>query len=264
MGALALIAAACGSSGSKPAASGLAVQSQPQAQAAPARSAPIAIETANARYGKILTTAQGFAVYTYTADEPGGPGCSSLCLQYWPPLLVPAGTTHPLGGPGVTGLGTFPRGSRLQVTFRGLPLYTYISDKQPGQVTGQNVVDSGGTWHLVILNAVKSPAAPGPAPTKPSPPVTTPSTQAPPAPPSQLAGKRQTGRYGGARHRSHDEQAPRLYPTGHLTGHLADGHLAAGHRPEDHSADHRPCRTAELLSYRATGLTGNPLRAVQS
>jgi predicted lipoprotein with Yx(FWY)xxD motif len=180
-GALALIAAACGSSESKPAASGLALQSQPPAPASAARSAPIAVETANARYGKILTTAQGFALYTYTADEPGGPGCSGTCLQYWPPLLLPAGTTHPIGGPGVTGLGAFPWGSRLQVTFGGLPLYTYIGDKQPGQVTGQNVVDSGGTWRLAVINAVESPSAAGPPETNPTPPVTTANTQAPPA-----------------------------------------------------------------------------------
>lgn len=113
-------------------------------------SAPVVLLANIAPYGQVLTTTTGFVLYTYTADEPGGPGCDAGCLAIWPPLLLPSGDKTPVGGPGVTGLGTFRRGGQLQVTFKGLPLYTFVSDKQPDQVTGQNYKDSGGTWILAV------------------------------------------------------------------------------------------------------------------
>jgi predicted lipoprotein with Yx(FWY)xxD motif len=143
-----------------------------------------------AKYGKVLTTAKGFALYTYTADLPGGPGCSGECLVIWPPLLLPAGVSTPVGAPGVTGLGTFKRAQGTQVTFHGLPLYTYIDDKAPGQITGQNVVDPGGKWILAILAAAAAPATTHPpAPTTPmtAPPTTPPPTLPPPTAPPATA-----------------------------------------------------------------------------
>jgi len=145
----------------------------------------------NAKYGVILTTPTGFALYTYTADHPGGPGCTGECLKFWPPLLLPAGITQPVAGPGISGLGTFARDGRLQVTFKGLPVYTYIADKQPGEVTGENVVDAGGKWLLAIVTAAapaseSTPTTP-PATTKhaaATPPTTAPPTTAPPGTPS--------------------------------------------------------------------------------
>ncbi|HET7523080.1 MAG TPA: hypothetical protein VFJ79_02945 [Acidimicrobiales bacterium] len=114
------------------------------------RSAPVVLVANIAPYGQVLTTTTGFVLYTYTADDPGGPGCDAGCLAIWPPLLLPSGDKTPVGGPGVTGLGTFRRGGQLQVTFKGLPLYTFVSDTQPDQVTGQNYKDSGGTWILAV------------------------------------------------------------------------------------------------------------------
>ena len=179
LAAVTLLAAACGSgaklasstAGTKPSS---ATTATTPAVAAPApRPAPEVLAASSPRYGTILTTARGFALYTYTADDPGGRGCTGTCLQYWPPLLLPAGVTVPVGGPGVSGLGTFARGTDLQITWKGLPLYTFVLDKQPGQVTGQGDVDSGGTWNLAILaspprsaspSTTKAPATPAPAP----------------------------------------------------------------------------------------------------
>ena len=118
-----------------------------------AGAAPVVLLANVAPYGQVLTTTTGFVLYTYTADKPGGPGCDAGCLAIWPPLLLPSGEKTPVGGPGVTGLGTFRRGGQLQVTFNGLPLYTFVSDKQPDQVTGQNYKDSGGTWILAVEGA---------------------------------------------------------------------------------------------------------------
>lgn len=141
--------------------------------------APIVLLANNSKYGKILTNAAGFALYVYTADLPGGRGCDPGCLKIWPPLLLPAGVTTLVGSPGVSGLGTFPRGNRLEVTYNGLPLYTYITDTKPGQITGQDVVDSAGKWILATVPLANISAAAA-QPVSTAPPTThTPATQAP-------------------------------------------------------------------------------------
>ena len=105
-------------------------------------------------------------------------------LTLWPPLLLPAGVTHPVAGPGVSGLGTFARPEGTEVTYQGLPLYTYQPDTQPGLVTGQGVVDSGGTWILATIGSMAAPASNAASasanPTTAQPTVTTPPSTQPP------------------------------------------------------------------------------------
>jgi kynurenine formamidase len=67
----------------------------------------------------------------------------------WPPFLVRG---RPRAGRGVRAslIGTVRRrdGTR-QVTYRGHPLYYYVGDTRPGEVSCQNVVEFGGTWLVV-------------------------------------------------------------------------------------------------------------------
>ncbi|MFN2506874.1 MAG: hypothetical protein ABR540_22120, partial [Acidimicrobiales bacterium] len=80
-------------------------------------------------------------------DTGGASACAGNCANTWPPLLLPAGTTTPVAGSGVAGLGTVPRpddATRMQVTAGGKPLYTFASDTGPGDAKGDGV---GGTWH---------------------------------------------------------------------------------------------------------------------
>jgi predicted lipoprotein with Yx(FWY)xxD motif len=35
------------------------------------------------------------------------------------------------------------------VTYNGHPLYYYVTDTEPGQITCQDVVEFGGTWLVV-------------------------------------------------------------------------------------------------------------------
>ena len=37
----------------------------------------------------------------------------------------------------------------LQVTFDGMPLYTYAGDRAQGQANGQGLRSFGGTWHVL-------------------------------------------------------------------------------------------------------------------
>ncbi len=97
--------------------------------------------------GNVLCTSSGMTLYTYTADSTNKSACTQQsCTALWPYLTV-SGT--PTGGSGVTGkLGTITTNGKTQVTYNGKPLYTYVADKKAGDVTGQNVTDSLGTWFV--------------------------------------------------------------------------------------------------------------------
>jgi predicted lipoprotein with Yx(FWY)xxD motif len=170
----ALLLAACGSSGSKaatnPSVPAAAVGSTlPQTAAhASTSGSPNVVLTSVPKYGNILTDSRGFALYLYTADSPARTGCTGACLKYWPPLLLPAGQKTPVGGPGLTGLGTLARPGEIQVTWKGLPLYTFVGDTQPGMVAGQDVKDAGGIWYLASPGAPAPRAATAPASKSPA------------------------------------------------------------------------------------------------
>jgi predicted lipoprotein with Yx(FWY)xxD motif len=88
--------------------------------AATASSAVVVQEAFRTGFGKILVTAgTGRSLYTNPS------GCNSGCRSIWPPLLMPKGTSIPKGAPC---LGTAPLGSRLQVTYHKLRLYTFTGD----------------------------------------------------------------------------------------------------------------------------------------
>lgn len=104
--------------------------------------------TENATLGAILTTFDGYTVYTFDNDTGGTSTCTGDCTSLWPPLPT---SGEPTGGEGVTGeLGTITRDDGItQVTYDGKPLYMYSSDPSPGDTNGNGV---GGLWHVVELS----------------------------------------------------------------------------------------------------------------
>ena len=99
--------------------------------------------------GPILVDAKGLTVYLLTADKPGQSTCSATCLQYWP--LVPAAGTSVPTVKGVSAPLAEAKASSgaAMVTAGGWPLYTFVKDKAPGDVSGQGVKTFGGTWYAV-------------------------------------------------------------------------------------------------------------------
>ncbi len=90
--------------------------------------------------GKVLVTSQGMTLYYLKTETNGSIKCTGSCASAWPPLLLPSGTASASAGAGVTGkLGTIarPEGT-TQVTYNGMPLYTFTSDS-PGAASGQGV-----------------------------------------------------------------------------------------------------------------------------
>ena len=86
--------------------------------------------------GTGLVSRSGLTLYRFTPDGTGKSVCNGTCASTWPPLIVPAGTSHPEAGPGLASaeLGVIVRsdGSH-QVTFKGMPLYTYSGDTRAGR-----------------------------------------------------------------------------------------------------------------------------------
>ena len=102
----------------------------------------------------LLTTIGGRTLYTLSVEKHGKFVCTmeSGCTGIWHPLTVAAGVTPK----GPVKLGTIhrPEGT-VQVTYRGLPLYTFASDKKAGQVKGEGLKDVG-VWHAAFVPAPKS------------------------------------------------------------------------------------------------------------
>jgi predicted lipoprotein with Yx(FWY)xxD motif len=118
-------------------------------QVAGATAAPTVVKVMhNKTWGSILTLKNGDTLYRLTADSMNTSVCTGTCAKTWPPVLLAAGQTSPKGS-GVTGLGTITRaGGTRQVTYQGLPLYTYTGDHKAGQVKG-NIKDTWGQWWTV-------------------------------------------------------------------------------------------------------------------
>ena len=119
----------------------------------------------SSNFGTVLVDAQGFALYTFPQDHNGISACTGPCVPVWPALTVPAGAT-PTAGTGVPGTvaAVLQGNSTYQVTYNGAPLYTFVGDTKPGQVTGQNI---GGFTVVAALGhrpTTPTTAAPAPAP----------------------------------------------------------------------------------------------------
>ena len=119
--------------------------------ASPAKRSGPTVSVRTTRYGRVLTDGRGRVLYLFTRDGRGRSRCYKACARAWPVFLA-KGT--PRAGRGVRAslLGTRRRGGgRVQVTYGGRPLYYYVADTAPRQVTCQAVYEFGGTW--LVLRA---------------------------------------------------------------------------------------------------------------
>ena len=89
--------------------------------------------------GEVYANSRGMTLYVFDKDEPGKSNCTGECAANWPPLVAPAGSTA---------AGPFTPIARadgtLQWALDGRPLYLWVKDTAPGQMTGDGV---GGVWH---------------------------------------------------------------------------------------------------------------------
>src|SRR5438105_1758062 len=117
-------------------------------------SSPAALQLVGTRsisgIGKVLDNSKGFTLYHLKTETNGHVQCTGSCASTWPPLL--AGGSAPASPAGVKGtFGTVKRpDGGVQVTFDGMPLYTYSGDAAPGQANGQGI---SGVWFAVTTSA---------------------------------------------------------------------------------------------------------------
>jgi predicted lipoprotein with Yx(FWY)xxD motif len=102
----------------------------------------------NAKLHKtILVTKTGRTLYSLSVERHGKFICTGACLSFWKPLVVKQGQKPA----GVSGLGTVKRpDKRIQVAYRGAPLYTFVEDTKRGDIKGNGVRDVG-VWHPVAV-----------------------------------------------------------------------------------------------------------------
>jgi predicted lipoprotein with Yx(FWY)xxD motif len=107
------------------------------------------VEVAKSPLGLILVDSKGITLYDFPPDKGTTSVCYGACAALWPPLLSHG---KPLAGPGARAslLGTTKRkDGKLQVTYGGHPLYSFVTDRKPGQTTGQGVNQFGGPWWVI-------------------------------------------------------------------------------------------------------------------
>jgi predicted lipoprotein with Yx(FWY)xxD motif len=106
----------------------------------------------------VLVNGSGRTLYSLSAEQHGRfictkgshvPGSSASCLSLWTPLIARGG----VDGQGVGSLGTVrrPDGLGRQVTYRGLPLYTFTGDSGPAGGAGNGFHDVG-VWRAATVS----------------------------------------------------------------------------------------------------------------
>lgn len=90
--------------------------------------------------GKVLVDAHGMSLYLFDKDTAGQSACYDKCAELWPAVLAPAGFTT---------MGDFSAAARkdgkLQLAYKGRPLYTWHKDAAKGDTDGDGFRD---VWHL--------------------------------------------------------------------------------------------------------------------
>jgi predicted lipoprotein with Yx(FWY)xxD motif len=114
--------------------------------------------------GDVLVDSQGAALYTNDMDTASKVACTDQCLTEWVPLPA-QGTPSSSDSAVQAKLGTMKRpDGDSQVTYKGMPLYTFVEDSN-GQVTGNGFTDSFGgttfTWTAATVGAASSGSSTG-------------------------------------------------------------------------------------------------------
>ena len=100
-------------------------------------------------FGRILVDGKGRALYLFTREPSTKSRCYGRCAVAWPPFYARGKLRAGSGLEAGKLRSSRRRDGRRIVTYNGHPLYYYVTDRKPGQVTCHNVVEFGGTWLVV-------------------------------------------------------------------------------------------------------------------
>lgn len=107
----------------------------------------------------LLADSFGKTLYTFDLDAGSNTSkCKGDCAEVWPAYIITAEESATLDLP----FGFILRANKkLQLTYKGQPLYTYIFDRIPTDEKGDKI---GGVWHYILLEKPTLVVTPAPAP----------------------------------------------------------------------------------------------------
>ncbi|MFQ5956127.1 MAG: hypothetical protein ACE5JZ_13765 [Kiloniellales bacterium] len=110
--------------------------------AACAANMPGGVTLQDSSLGRVFADEKGMTLYTFDKDEMGMSNCYGECAEYWPPLMA----SDDAMAVGDFTIVTRKDGSK-QWAVNGKPLYTWVQDTKPGDVTGDGFKD---VWHVAV------------------------------------------------------------------------------------------------------------------
>jgi predicted lipoprotein with Yx(FWY)xxD motif len=107
---------------------------------------PTGIQSATLADGtRMLTNAKGMTLYTFLKDTAQQSNCNDACAVQWPPVAA-AGAP-----PGDAWTIITRADGSTQWAYRGKPLYGWVKDTRPGDITGEGVAN--GAWKIAAVDA---------------------------------------------------------------------------------------------------------------
>jgi predicted lipoprotein with Yx(FWY)xxD motif len=97
---------------------------------------------ADSSVGKIWVDPNGMTLYTFDKDKKGekASACTGDCIAEWPPLLAPEGAKA-MDEWTVLDVVDADGKTKQMWAYDGMPLYLFVDDKKPGDVTGDGKDD---------------------------------------------------------------------------------------------------------------------------
>ena len=109
--------------------------------------------------GTVLVDSKGDALYTNNQDSGMNVACTGSCTAVWVPVMAPSSGQPTSSDQAVRAkLGAVKSKGGSQVTFGGMPLYSFVQDS-PGQVTGNGATDNFGGTSFTWTVASTGPAS---------------------------------------------------------------------------------------------------------
>lgn len=113
------------------------------------------VSTRHGKLGTFLVGTNGRTLYLFEKDKTSKSTCSGQCATFWPPLLT-SGKPKAAGKAKASLLGTTKRSDgKLQVTYKGHPVYYFVQDTKAGQTKGEGVDGFGAEWYVMAPSGKK-------------------------------------------------------------------------------------------------------------
>lgn len=99
------------------------------------------LKTADTPKGKTFVDDKGMTLYTFDKDAGGKSMCNGPCAENWPPLFA-TDSAKPTADMTIV---VRDDGKKMWA-YKGKPLYTWIKDTKPGDISGDGVANN--SWHI--------------------------------------------------------------------------------------------------------------------